>query len=200
VTDLTEDAAPDETPRRLAAWWMLAVVIGGGLLAFLVLGANRPDDPSLLDDGSGTGAPASSGRAPLEGFGEISGTVSSADGDEQSVCLLLAETDAQRERGLMEVTDPTLGGYDGMAFVFGEDTSTSFYMRNTPMPLSIAFLAADGQLVSAVDMSPCADVSSCPLYPAGGPYRYAIEVPRGRLPDLGIVAGARVSLGPHVCG
>ena len=58
-------------------------------------------------------------------------------------CMLLAATQAQHNRGLMQVTDPTLGGYDGMVFRFDTDVKDRFYMRNTPMPLSIAFIASE---------------------------------------------------------
>ncbi len=65
-------------------------------------------------------------------------------------CMLLAATQSQHNRGLMQVTDPTLGGYDGMVFRFdGDDRHDRFYMRNTPMPLSIAFIASNGEV--AVD-------------------------------------------------
>src|SRR5581483_9466003 len=90
-------------------------------------------------------------------------------------CVLLAASEAQRERGLMEVADASLGGYDGMLVRFDADTNLRFYMRNTPMPLSIAFIAADGHGVSAADMAPCEDRDGCPLYAAAGPYRIAIE-------------------------
>ena len=77
----------------------------------------------------------------------------------------------------MEVTD--LQGYSGMAFVYEEDVQNSFYMRNTPMPLSIAWIAADGSVVTITDMEPCEDRDGCPSYAPAGPYRYAIEVPQG---------------------
>jgi uncharacterized membrane protein (UPF0127 family) len=91
------------------------------------------------------------------------------------------------------VTD--LGGYDGMAFVYEQDVAHGFYMRNTPMPLSIAWLSADGELVDRADMEPCEDREGCPVYTPAGPYRFAVEVPMGGLGDLGIGPGARVSLG-----
>ena len=67
----------------------------------------------------------------------------------------------------MEVTD--LQGYSGMAFVYEEDVENAFYMRNTPMPLSIAWIAADGSVVTITDMEPCEDRDGCPDLPAGGP-------------------------------
>jgi uncharacterized membrane protein (UPF0127 family) len=92
----------------------------------------------------------------------------------------------------MTVTDPTLGGYDGMLFRSDSDTDESFWMRNTPMPLSIAYVGHTGTLVSTADMQPCADSPDCELYPPAGPYRLAIEVPQGKLGALGIAEGATV--------
>ena len=67
----------------------------------------------------------------------------------------------------MEVTD--LQGYSGMAFVYDEDVQNAFHMRNTPTPLSIAWIAADGSVVSTADMEPCEDRDGCPTYPPVGP-------------------------------
>ena len=72
-------------------------------------------------------------------------------------------------------------------------------MRNTPMPLSIAFIDVNGGLVSSTDMEPCPDQEGCPTYPAAGPYRYAIEVLQGRLPDFGIVEGATITPRDGAC-
>ena len=60
--------------------------------------------------------------------------VTDAEGKVVGWCLLLADTPERRQRGLMEVTD--LQGYPGMLFTWTEDSSNSFYMRNTPTPLS----------------------------------------------------------------
>ena len=86
-------------------------------------------------------------------------------------------------------------GYSGMAFVYGEDVQNSFYMRNTPTPLSIAWISADGEVVDTADMAPCEDRDDCPLYTPDGLYRYAIEVPQGRLENLGITEGSQVTVG-----
>jgi uncharacterized protein len=127
------------------------------------------------------------------GFGEVAIAITGPDGEVAGWCVLLAATSEQRGRGLMEVTD--LGGYAGMLFVWNEDASSSFYMRNTPTPLSIGWFAADGALVSTADMDPCADVDGCPTYPSGGRYRFALEVPEGSLDALGVVDGSRLALG-----
>lgn len=144
--------------------------------------------------------PFALGRTPISGFGEVALRVITIDGVEQKVlCVLKAESSAQRQRGLMTVTDPELGGYDGMIFVFPEDIDGAFWMRNTPMPLSIAYLKADGSLVSNLDMEPCSDSPDCPGYPAGAPFRLALEVPQGRLEGLGIDAASRIELSDQAC-
>jgi uncharacterized membrane protein (UPF0127 family) len=127
------------------------------------------------------------------GFGEVAIAITGPDGEVAGWCVLLAATADQRQRGLMEVTD--LGGYAGMLFVWDADSSSSFYMRNTPTPLSIAWFDADGGLVSTADMDPCPDVEGCPTYPSGGSYRFALEVRQGALADVGVVDGSSVAVG-----
>lgn len=123
------------------------------------------------------------------------------DGSVDDFCLLLAADAAQRERGLMHVTDADLGGHPGMLFLYERDDTGAFWMKNTPLPLSIAFVGADGAVVSTSDMEPCpADARTCPTYPAKGPYRYAVEVPKGQLGRIGLdQADSRLSLGPRNC-
>jgi len=190
--------------RRLRVLLVVAVVlVGVGLWVFVLRGADSPADPELgaevdvgVDQGPGTGTgdpPGDPDRVPLEGFSEIAITVDPGDGDLMSWCLLAAIEAAQRARGLMEVTD--LQGYSGMAFLYPEDSTGAFYMRNTPTPLSIAYVAADGSVVSITDMEPCEDREGCPTYPPGGPFRTAIEVVQGDLPSLGITDAATVTVG-----
>jgi uncharacterized protein len=137
--------------------------------------------------------PGSPDRVPFGDFGEVAIAVTDADGKVVGWCVLLADTPERRQRGLMEVTD--LQGYPGMLFTWTEDSSNSFYMRNTPMPLSIAWFDVDGKVVSTTDMAPCADVDNCPLYPSEGTYRYALEVPQGQLDDLGITDESTLKVG-----
>jgi uncharacterized membrane protein (UPF0127 family) len=153
-------------------------------------------------DGAGIGegvAAEVQGRTPLRGFGEVAVTVTTEDGRICDLCLLSATTDEQRARGLMEVTDPELGGYDGMLFEYPEETSGSFWMRNTPMPLSIAYFDDQGMLVSTADMEPCADEASCPGYPADEPFAYALEVPQGMLDEAGAVGDATLRIHARRC-
>ena len=96
----------------------------------------------------------------------------------------------------MQVTD--LGGLDGMAFRYDSPHTTSFTMRNTVMPLSIAFFGADGAFLDAFDMEPCV-AEPCPSYPTPADFLVAIEVPQGGLPDLGIGAGSTLELLAEGC-
>jgi uncharacterized protein len=132
-------------------------------------------------------------RKLLDGFAETAVSIADANGNVTGCCVLVAVTADQRERGLMQVTD--LAGYDGMLFVWNADTSGGFWMRNTPMPLSIAFFDAEGGFVSSTDMAPCGDSGDCPSYPSGGTYRFALEVPQGMLDDLGVGEGSRIDIG-----
>lgn len=97
--------------------------------------------------------------------------------------LAVADTPDLRSRGLMAVED--LGDLEGMLFTWGGETSSSaFTMRNTLIPLDIAFFDQEGGLVGNFSMVPC-DTADCPVYPPSGPYAYAIEVPAGRFANLG---------------
>jgi uncharacterized membrane protein (UPF0127 family) len=174
-----------ETPIGLAVLrWMTGVVLVFGLIGCVVKGADNPPDPYLQAQGSG-------GRTLLPGFDETRVTVHTAD-SVLEWCLLLARTEPQRARGLMQVTDPALGGYNGMLFRYDTDVTEAFWMRNTPMALSIAYIGSGGQIVSATDMAPCEDSPECPHYPPAGPFRFTIEVPQGNLPALGIVEGSTI--------
>jgi len=125
---------------------------------------------------------------PLSGYPSRGVTMTSADSSTRELQVLVADTEELRAHGLMEVTD--LDPHDGMLFVFETDTAVAFWMKNTVLPLSIAFFDADGRFVSATDMTPCPpQETSCPTYPPGGHYRYALEVEQGDLASLGITEG-----------
>jgi uncharacterized membrane protein (UPF0127 family) len=130
------------------------------------------------------------------GFGTIAALVTASDGEICELCLWLAADPASRSRGLMQVTD--LGGLDGMAFLYDSPHTTSFTMRNTVMPLSIAFFGAEGGLLGAFDMEPCV-AEPCPSYPTPADFLVAIEAPQGGLSDLGIDAGSTLALLAEGC-
>jgi uncharacterized membrane protein (UPF0127 family) len=92
------------------------------------------------------------------GFDVAEVTITTAGGTDQIVSVWIADSTAERARGLMEVTD--LGGADGMLFVFDDEGVHRFYMWQTPMPLDIAFFAADGTFVDSAVMEPCLEPSA----------------------------------------
>jgi len=97
------------------------------------------------------------------------------------VWLAVADDADLRRRGLMNVT--TLEPLDGMMFVFEDDTTAGFWMKDTLIALDIAFFDAEGLLVAVRSMVPC-EADSCPTYSAGAPYRFAVEVAGGGFADL----------------
>jgi hypothetical protein len=160
----------------------------GGKLDTIPVSTSTTELPSIP-------GPFAAGRHAIRGFGEVRVTVRMADGTTKVFCMMEATSEAQQARGLMTVRDTTLGGYDGMLFVFPGDIKGGFWMRNTPMPLSIAYVDGDGRLVSSTDMAPCGDTDSCPTYSARRPYRMAIEVPQGHLVRLGLGPSAKLEVG-----
>ncbi len=84
----------------------------------------------------------------------------------------LALTSDTRSLGLM---NRRLAPADGMLFVFPESTSGGFWMKNTLVPLTIAFFNADGQRVRKLSMTPC-KTASCPIYDPRRTYRFALEL------------------------
>jgi uncharacterized membrane protein (UPF0127 family) len=139
--------------------------------------------------------PGPAERSSVPQVEEAAASITAEDGTVTACCLMVASTNVQRQRGLMEVTD--LGGYDGMVFVWDHDTEGAFWMYDTVTPLSIAWFDAEGAFVSSTDMEPCTsdDPDECPMYPPEGSYRFALEVFQGDLDDLGVGPGSRLALG-----
>jgi len=112
------------------------------------------------------------------------------------LCLWLATTPDQRARGLMSAI--SLGGADGMAFVYPVPHTGSFWMRNTLMRLSIAFFAGDGTHLGEFDMEPCTS-DPCLHYSTPTGFTIAIETTQGDLPQLGIGPGSVLDLTDLPC-
>ena len=94
----------------------------------------------------------------------------------------------------MGVTD--LGAADGMVFVYDAARTNQFWMRDTPMPLDIAWFDDAGGFVSSATMTPCltGPDADCARYGAAAAYTAAIEVPAGGLAELGIGPGSVLAL------
>ena len=104
----------------------------------------------------------------------------------------LAVTPAERARGLM--FRESLPKNRGMLFVFESEQPLSFWMQNTSVPLSIAYIGDDGIIIDILDMKPF-DLTSVP---SSRPARYALEVNRGEFRKKGIRPGNRVILPAEV--
>jgi uncharacterized membrane protein (UPF0127 family) len=103
----------------------------------------------------------------------------------------VAATPEARARGLMGRTE--LPADQGMAFVFGQPTTDRFWMKDTLIPLSIAFWDERNRVVAILDMQPCR-ADPCPTYGPDRPYVGAVEVNLGYFEDHGIEVGDHVEL------
>ena len=130
------------------------------------------------------------GEGPPEGLPTAVVVIESEGKELLEMDVVVADTAADRQRGLMGVTN--LRG-SGMAFLFSEPTVTPFFMRDTLIALQIASWDVDGRIVSIMDMQPCKK-EPCPLYESGEEIVGALEVPLGLLDQKGVKLGDRVTI------
>lgn len=157
----------------------------------------EPAPTSASDDGLLAAQAVLAAAVPPEGFREgvlgVTGPVGI-----QLWPVIVADTPRSRQRGLMGVDDfSALGGYAAMVFIFESDTSGAFWMRDTPLPLRITFVSANGAVVSGTDMAPClapTPSDDCERHHPDGPYRIAIEHPLGPAFDIGLAAADLVEV------
>ena len=115
-------------------------------------------------------------------------TITTRGGTEIAVRAEMARTSEERERGFMErknIPDGT-----GMLFVFERDQVLSFWMKNTPSPLSIAYIDSRGIIRDIFDMTPL----SVKSVTSSVSVRYALEVPQGWFGRAGISVGDALAL------
>ena len=105
----------------------------------------------------------------------------------QALRVEVVSTDAERQKGLM--FRKSLGRNDGMLFVFDEPAYHSMWMKNTLIPLSVAFVDAKGEILNILDLEP----HSLETRMSAGPASYAIETNRGWFAERGLKAGDRVT-------
>ena len=99
----------------------------------------------------------------------------------------LAMTPEQRQIGLMN--RPNMPAHEGMLFVFDEPTKQCFWMKNTLLPLTAAFVADDGTIVNLEDMKPQTLEAHCSTKAV----RYVLEMNQGWFVKRGIKAGSKLS-------
>jgi uncharacterized membrane protein (UPF0127 family) len=108
-----------------------------------------------------------------------------------TIDALIAADDNLRAYGLMY--RQRLRTDKGMVFSWPTDTTGGFYMKNTLIPLSIAFFDSEGIVLEIFDMEPCLE-ESCPTYAPSQSYRGALEVNQGMFEEWGIEAGDRITI------
>ena len=197
------DPAAAPTPSRarvgLLAAGLLLLAAGVALVAWALAssaGLVGRDDPAMEGSGEprrGASVDQASDLPATTAPGAAARTVAyrlePAGGAARTVRLEVAAAPAARARGLMgrrEVPEGT-----GMVFLYPEDVTEAYWMKNTLVPLSIAFVAADGRVVSVAEMTPC-EADPCPSYPPAGPYRYAVELAGGSFGAAGVGPGSKV--------
>lgn len=102
----------------------------------------------------------------------------------------LAMNPEERQIGLMN--RPSMPNHEGMLFVFDEAGVQCFWMKNTLLPLTAAFVADDGTIVNLEDMKPQTLASHC----SQKPVRYVLEMNQGWFAKRGIKAGSKLSGAP----
>lgn len=102
----------------------------------------------------------------------------------------VAQSPQERMTGMMFRTEMPANA--GMLFVFEYAAPHCFWMSNTLLPLSIAFLADDGTVINVDEMQPRSTMNHC----AAQPVRYALEMNQGWFTKRGIKAGSRLQGGP----
>lgn len=170
-----EGTAPDTRRYVLSVLGMIVAVAVVGTVVYLLLGGR---------------APRLFGGEPDPPPGTVAYQLHGGERSPQTVYLEVAATPEQRSRGLSNRDE--LADGRGMVFLFPSDVDTPFWMKDTRVPLSIAYVAADGRVVALRDMTPCR-ADPCELYPSGAPYRYAVELPAGAFAEAGIDVGDRVT-------
>ena len=102
----------------------------------------------------------------------------------------VAQTNIERQTGLMFRKD--MPQHEGMLFVFEQPATQCFWMRNTLLPLTAAFVADDGTIVNLADMKPQTDDSHC----SAKPVRYVLEMNQGWFAKRNIQAGFKLGGSP----
>ena len=99
----------------------------------------------------------------------------------------VAQSNEQRMTGLMHRKE--MPQHEGMLFMFDQPTQQCFWMKDTLLPLTAAFVSDDGTIVNLVDMKPQTTDSHCSIKPV----RYVLEMNQGWFAKKGIKAGTRLA-------
>ena len=117
-------------------------------------------------------------------------TIDASGGKKVEVRVEIADDPLERERGLMDRT--SLGEDRGMLFVFPREQPLSFWMKDTKIPLSIAYIDSNGRITDILDMKPLDDEP--PHYTSSEPVLYALEVNQGFFDERGVKVGDQAEI------
>jgi uncharacterized membrane protein (UPF0127 family) len=142
---------------------------------------------AVLGGGCGPDAPSDTGGEPtFQREGRLAFVGPSGD-TLRTIDVEIADTDAERERGLMRRRSL---GYDrGMLFIFDEVDESGMWMKNTPLPLDIVFVAPDSQVINIARRT--TPFSQETISPAA-PKKFVVEVRGGFADRFGLTDSARV--------
>jgi len=159
-------------------FFLLLLVAGCG-------GGQQSETPAENGPATKAEAPAETtlAQAPEAGEQEATVAIINSAGERVAVRVEIANTPAEREQGLMGRTE--LAEDAGMLFVFSREGTGAFWMKDTLIPLSIAYIDAGGRIVDIQDMQPLDETP----HPPAAPYRYALEVNQGFFAQRGIEVG-----------
>ena len=157
------------------------------ILCILLAGCTGPDTAAPPEESSGShdGSSASSSGPDVETI-----EIQASGGERVEVRAEIADDLFEQSRGLMYRT--ALGENRGMLFVYDDERELSFWMKNTLIPLSIAYIDSDGRIVDIQDMKPLDD--DPPHYASAEPAQYALEVNKGFFEDHGVEVGDQAKL------
>lgn len=176
------------TGRRTARRGCGAVVLALALTACSSatgVGPAPTDGPTAATTSAAAPTDAASPAPVIEPSGPFRVDTITLRGDDRraQVDVWIADEPELRSRGLMAREFLPAGA--GMLFTYTSSRSGNFWMRDTLIPLSIAFFDGDGAVLDILDMQPCEQLP-CPTYGPDRAYRYALEVPQGWFAAAGI--------------
>lgn len=190
---------PRETPPRPYSRGPCAASPLGALLAavavvliFATVACGSDSEPGNTASATptaavtATGAPGTAPPTPSPAGPAVTFTTQS--GRTASLYVEIADTPEEHSVGLMN--RERLPDDAGMLFVWPEDTGAAFWMKDTLIPLSIAFIDANGVILDIQDMQPLDET----LHQSPAPYRYAVEANQGWFVEHGIAPGDTVTL------
>ena len=163
--------------------WRLALVLLVVFLAGCGGATGSPDEHSPNDTAAGKKSDSGTSGLPIV-------TIDTSGEKKVEVRVEIADGPFEQQRGLMYRT--SLGEDRGMLFVYRREQPLTFWMKNTRIPLSIAYIDSKGRITDILDMKPLDDKP--PHYVSSEPVQYALEVNQGFFDERGVKVGDHVKL------